>query len=51
MDDEKVVVDRNLITNQDPANAFLFALKIAELLRNKQEAQEASKILLADGYC
>uniref|UniRef100_A0A1B0A5A8 DJ-1/PfpI domain-containing protein n=1 Tax=Glossina pallidipes TaxID=7398 RepID=A0A1B0A5A8_GLOPL len=45
VDDEKVVVDGNLRTSQGPANAFLFALKIVELLRNKQEDQEASKIL------
>uniref|UniRef100_A0A1B0A5B0 DJ-1_PfpI domain-containing protein n=1 Tax=Glossina pallidipes TaxID=7398 RepID=A0A1B0A5B0_GLOPL len=51
VDDEKVVVDGKLITSQGPGTAFLFALKLVELLKDKQEAKEIAKLLLVDDYC
>lgn len=37
---EKVVVDSNLITSQGPGTAFDFALKIVEIVNNKNKASE-----------
>ncbi|KAL9890798.1 uncharacterized protein ACN427_009627 [Glossina fuscipes fuscipes] len=51
VDDEKVVVDGKLVTSQGPGTAFLFALKLVELLKDKQEAKEIAKLLLVDNYC
>ena len=38
--DEAVVVDRNFVTSQGPGTAFAFALKLIELLENKQAAEK-----------
>jgi len=37
---EAVVVDRNLVTSQGPGTAIPFALKLIELLENKQTAEK-----------
>ncbi len=44
---EKVVVDGNCITSQGPATALEFALKLVELLFDKQKSQEIAKAMLA----
>jgi 4-methyl-5(b-hydroxyethyl)-thiazole monophosphate biosynthesis len=43
----KVVVDGNLITSQGPATALEFALKLVELLFDKQKSREIAKAMLA----
>ena len=43
----KVVVDGNCITSQGPATALEFALKLVELLLDKQKSQEVAKAMLA----
>jgi 4-methyl-5(b-hydroxyethyl)-thiazole monophosphate biosynthesis len=45
---ELVVVDRNIVTSQGPATAFLFALKLVELLAGKKAAETVSKKTLAN---
>lgn len=44
---EKVVVDGNCITSQGPATALEFALKLVELLFDKQKSREVAKAMLA----
>lgn len=44
--DEKVVVDGHIITSQGPATAMVFALKIIELLKGKEEAETIADELL-----
>jgi len=44
---EKVVVDANCITSQGPATALEFALKLTELLFDKQKSHEVAKAMLA----
>ena len=44
---EKVVVDGNCITSQGPATALEFALKLVELLFDKQKSKEVAKAMLA----
>src|SRR3989339_1309811 len=43
---EKVVVDQNCITSQGPATAIAFALKLVELLYDKQAADKIGKAML-----
>jgi 4-methyl-5(b-hydroxyethyl)-thiazole monophosphate biosynthesis len=43
----KVVVDGNLITSQGPATALEFALKLVEMLFDKQKSREVAKAMLA----
>lgn len=43
----KVVVDDNLITSQGPATALEFALKLVELLFDKQKSHDVAKAMLA----
>ena len=45
---EKVVVDANCITSQGPATALEFALKLVELLFDKQKSNEVAKAMLAN---
>ena len=45
--DERVVVDGNLITSQGPGTAIEFALKLVELLFDKEKAEEVGKGVLA----
>jgi len=44
--DEPVVVDRNFVTSQGPGTAFAFALKLIELLENKQAAEKVRSGLI-----
>ncbi|MDD5458500.1 MAG: DJ-1/PfpI family protein [Phycisphaerae bacterium] len=43
---DKVVVDQNCITSQGPATAILFAIKLLELLYDKQIADKIAKAML-----
>ena len=43
----RVVVDGNCITSQGPATALEFALKLVELLFDKQKSHEVAKAMLA----
>jgi 4-methyl-5(b-hydroxyethyl)-thiazole monophosphate biosynthesis len=43
----RVVVDGNCITSQGPATALEFALKLVEILFDKQKSQEVAKAMLA----
>ena len=45
--EERVVVDKNLITSQGPGTAIEFALKLVELLFDKEKAEEVGKGVLA----
>ncbi|OLL23216.1 Glutathione-independent glyoxalase DJ-1 [Neolecta irregularis DAH-3] len=40
--DERVVVDRNLVTSQGPGTAMLFSLMIVEVLAGREKRQEIS---------
>jgi protein deglycase len=44
---EKVVADSNLITSQGPGTAFVFALKIIEILEGKQKSQQIKEATLS----
>lgn len=44
--DEKVVVDANIITSQGPGTAIAFALKLIELLSDKDNEQEVRGAML-----
>lgn len=44
--DEAVVTDRNIVTSQGPGTAIPFALKLIELLENKQAAEKVRSGLL-----
>lgn len=46
IDDQLVVHDGQFITSRGPGTAFLFALKLVELLVTVDKAQEISKGLL-----
>jgi 4-methyl-5(b-hydroxyethyl)-thiazole monophosphate biosynthesis len=46
-DDAKVVVDGNCITSQGPATALPFALKLIEILFDKEKADEVANSMLA----
>ncbi|XP_026478864.1 protein dj-1beta-like [Ctenocephalides felis] len=50
VDDQKVVVDGNVITSQGPATAINFAIVLVEQICGREKAQEVSKGLLFD-YC
>ena len=43
---EKVVIDDNLITSQGPGTALEFSLKLVEMLFDKQKSQEVAKAML-----
>lgn len=44
--EEDVVVDGNVVTSRGPGTAFQFALKIVDLLINKDKASEVAKAML-----
>jgi 4-methyl-5(b-hydroxyethyl)-thiazole monophosphate biosynthesis len=46
-EEAKVVIDGNCITSQGPATALEFALKLVELLFDKQKSQEIASAMLA----
>lgn len=46
IDDQSVVHDGQLITSRGPGTAFVFALKLVEVLVDKEKAQEVSKAML-----
>lgn len=51
VDDEIVVLDGQLITSRGPGTAFVFALRLVELLVGKPKAQEVAKgMLLNEDY-
>lgn len=51
VDDESCVVDGRLLTSRGPGTAFVFALKLAELLVGVEKAREVAKgMLLTDEY-
>lgn len=51
VDDELVVQDGKLLTSRGPGTAFVFALRLAELLVGKPKAQEVAKgMLLNEEY-
>ncbi|CDS02909.1 hypothetical protein LRAMOSA00311 [Lichtheimia ramosa] len=45
--EERVVVDKNVITSRGPGTAFLFALTLAEQLAGKEVADKLKKDMLA----
>ncbi|RMD52019.1 MAG: DJ-1/PfpI family protein [Nitrospirae bacterium] len=45
---EKVVIDGNVVTSQGPGTALNFALKLVELFKGKEKAQEISKAMLVN---
>lgn len=46
LSNDAVVLDRNIITSQGPATAMEFSLKLVELLKGQEKAEELSKALL-----
>lgn len=51
IDDESYVVDGQLLTSRGPGTAFVFALKLSELLVGAEKAREVAKgMLLNDDY-
>lgn len=44
--EENVVVDGNVITSRGPGTAFQFALKLVEILTNREKAAEVAKGML-----
>uniref|UniRef100_A0A7E4V4F0 D-lactate dehydratase n=1 Tax=Panagrellus redivivus TaxID=6233 RepID=A0A7E4V4F0_PANRE len=44
--DEKVVVSKNIVSSRGPATSFDFALKLIELLKGKESADQVSKAIL-----
>lgn len=44
--EDNVVVDGNLVTSRGPGTAFVFALKLVELLNGKDKAAECAKGML-----
>lgn len=51
VDNENYVVDGQLLTSRGPGTAFVFALKLSELLFGVEKAQEVAKgMLLNDSY-
>lgn len=44
--EDDVVVDGNIITSRGPGTAFVFALKVVELLQGKEKASECAKGML-----
>lgn len=44
--EDDVVVDGNVITSRGPGTAFLFALKLVEILASKEKASEVAKGML-----
>lgn len=47
--EEKVAVDKNIITSRSAGVAIDFALKLVEILKNKKESEELAKSLLYRG--
>lgn len=50
LEDQIVVVDKNIITSRGPATALEFAFKILEELGYKDKAEEIKKDMLVDFY-
>uniref|UniRef100_A0A6M2DKT0 Putative transcriptional regulator dj-1 panstrongylus megistus n=1 Tax=Xenopsylla cheopis TaxID=163159 RepID=A0A6M2DKT0_XENCH len=50
VDDQKVVVDENIITSQGPATAINFAIVLVQQIAGEEKAREVSDGLLFD-YC
>lgn len=51
IDNADYVVDGQLLTSRGPGTAFVFALKLSELLVGVEKAQEVAKaMLLSDEY-
>ena len=50
LEDQIVVVDKNIITSRGPATALEFAFKILEELGYKDKADEIKKDMLVDFY-
>ncbi|CAO3651395.1 unnamed protein product [Cunninghamella echinulata] len=46
MEDDRVVIDGNLITSRGPGTAFLFALTLVEKLIGKEVATKLEKEML-----
>ncbi|UYV68556.1 PARK7 [Cordylochernes scorpioides] len=46
--EDKVVVDRNVITSRGPGTAYDFGLKLVELLQGAQAAQDIRKAMLVE---
>ncbi|HPZ10571.1 MAG TPA: DJ-1/PfpI family protein [Candidatus Eremiobacteraeota bacterium] len=44
--EEKVVIDRNIITSQGPGTSFLFALSIIELIEGKEKADSLAGAMI-----
>lgn len=44
----KVAVDGNCITSQEPGTALRFALKLVELLFDKEKSEEIAQAMLAE---
>jgi 4-methyl-5(b-hydroxyethyl)-thiazole monophosphate biosynthesis len=45
-DESRVVVDKNCITSQGPGTALEFAIKLVELVYNKEKAEQIAKAMI-----
>ncbi len=50
IEDQLVVVDKNIITSRGPATALVFALEILKVLGYKKEASDIKKGMMVDFY-